>query len=68
LLEYETLSGVEVNALLKGEPILRPDADDDNSDGHIKASVPTSGAALKKDKDKGKGLGGGLTPEPQPEG
>ncbi|MBT3915112.1 MAG: ATP-dependent metallopeptidase FtsH/Yme1/Tma family protein [Rhodospirillaceae bacterium] len=67
LLEYETLSGSEVNALLRGEPIFRPDADDDPSEGHAKTSVPSSGAAAKKDQDKDTG-GGDFTPEPQPEG
>ncbi|MFP6712296.1 MAG: ATP-dependent zinc metalloprotease FtsH [Rhodospirillales bacterium] len=62
LLEYETLSGSEVNALLKGEPIFRPDADDGASDGHAKSSVPTSGAAAGKDTS-----GGDFSPEPQPE-
>jgi cell division protease FtsH len=67
LLEYETLSGKEVDALLKGEPIFRPDLDDDHSEGQAKTSVPSSGAAAKKDQDKDTG-GGDFTPEPQPEG
>ncbi|MBT3989635.1 MAG: ATP-dependent metallopeptidase FtsH/Yme1/Tma family protein [Rhodospirillaceae bacterium] len=66
LLEYETLSGSEVDALLRGEPIFRPDEDDGHSDGHAKSSVPTSGAAGKKDTDKD--IGGDFNPEPQPEG
>ena len=66
LLEYETLSGSEVDALLKGEPIFRPDFDDDHSGGHTKSSVPSSGAAVKKDQDKDTGSGN-FTPEPQPE-
>jgi cell division protease FtsH len=66
LLEYETLSGAEVNALLKGEPILRPDIDEENSDSASKSSVPTSGASSKKDNSKESG--GDFNPEPQPEG
>ena len=41
LLEFETLSGEEVEALLKGEPIFRPEEDVDNSPA--KGSVPASG-------------------------
>jgi cell division protease FtsH len=66
LLEYETLSGAEVNALLKGEPIVRPDTDDGYSDGPVKSSVPTSGMGAKKGTDKGHV--GDFDPEPQPEG
>ena len=65
LLEYETLTGDEVAALLRGEPIYRPDSDDDSpSEGHAKSSVPPSGAS-----PKGTAPGGpaGLDPEPQPE-
>ncbi|MFP6734243.1 MAG: ATP-dependent zinc metalloprotease FtsH [Rhodospirillales bacterium] len=62
LLEYETLSGAEVDALLRGEPIFRPESDDDSSsEGHAKSSVPSSGAAPK-------GAPGRLDPEPQPGG
>ncbi|MAF47501.1 MAG: ATP-dependent zinc metalloprotease FtsH [Rhodospirillales bacterium] len=61
LLEYESLSGEEVNALLRGEPIFRPDDDDSSHEGHAKSSVPASGAGAK-------GPAGGLDPEPQPGG
>jgi cell division protease FtsH len=67
LLEYETLSGSEVDALLKGEAIFRPDFDDDYSERHAKSSVPSSGVAAKKDQDKDTGSGD-FTPKPQPEG
>ena len=60
LLEYETLSGEEVTALLKGEPIIRPDPeDDDEAKGHP-ASVPPSGAARGE-------APGGFNREPEPE-
>ncbi|MFT5181276.1 MAG: cell division protease FtsH [Alphaproteobacteria bacterium] len=62
LLEYETLSGDEVRHLLTGGQIDRPDPDDDASD-HSRSSVPSSGAAGKKDRPKG-----GFEPEPQPQG
>jgi cell division protease FtsH len=62
LLEYETLSGDEVRLLLGGGHIDRPDPDDDSAD-HSRSSVPSSGAAAKKDRPKG-----GFEPEPQPQG
>jgi cell division protease FtsH len=62
LLEYETLSGDEVRHLLDGGEIDRPDPDDDSAD-HSRSSVPSSGAAGKKDRP-----GGGFEPEPQPQG
>jgi cell division protease FtsH len=60
LLEYETLTGEEVQALLRGESIVRPEEDDVSHEGGRRASVPTSG----KPKDQ---PGGGFVPEPQPE-
>jgi cell division protease FtsH len=66
LLEYETLSGADVNALLKGEPIIRPDTDDESSGNIVKSSVPISGTATKKADNKNPG--GDFNPEPQPEG
>ena len=65
LLEYETLSGKEVEALLKGEPIVRPQEDDtppadSQADGGRKSSVPTSGKSKK-------GPHNGFGAEPQPE-
>jgi cell division protease FtsH len=62
LLEYETLSGEEVQKLLRGETIDRsePAASDKGSSGR-RSSVPSSGKAAK-----GKDTPGGLEPEPQP--
>ena len=57
LLEYETLTGDEIVALLKGEPIVRPDIEEPPEDSGTRSSVPSSG---------GKGAVGGLEPEPQP--
>ncbi|MGP1395662.1 MAG: ATP-dependent zinc metalloprotease FtsH [Inquilinaceae bacterium] len=58
LLEYETLSGDEIRALLRGEPIIRTDPEDTappppKKPAGKRASVPTGGT-------------GGLGPEPQP--
>ena len=60
LLEYETLSGEEIQALLRGETIVRREPEDTapQEDGP-RSSVPTSG------KPKGRPKGG-LEPEPQP--
>jgi cell division protease FtsH len=62
LLEYETLSGAEVNALLRGEPVVRPEENEPPSESGRRASVPTAGKAKKP-----KGGHPGLDPEPQPE-
>ena len=57
LLEYETLTGDEINGLLKGQPIHRSSPPDDEPSGNAPAesAVPNSGEAP-----------GGLNPEPQP--
>jgi len=62
LLEYETLSGDEVKALLRGEPIVRPDPDEPSQDGPARSSVPTSGSATKRPHDDAPDM----EPEPQP--
>ncbi|MDP6173522.1 MAG: cell division protein FtsH, partial [Rhodospirillales bacterium] len=59
LLEYETLSGDEVNALLRGESIVRPDPDDGDPDEGARTSVPSSGPRKERP--------GNFTAEPQPE-
>ncbi|MEK9647390.1 MAG: cell division protein FtsH, partial [Alphaproteobacteria bacterium] len=61
LLEYETLSGDEVNALLRGEDIFRPDAEDPPAGACRKSSVPTSGKKSRGEGDEP----GGMEPEPQ---
>ncbi|MEE8333767.1 MAG: cell division protein FtsH, partial [Alphaproteobacteria bacterium] len=61
LLEYETLSGDEVRGLLRGEPIVRPDADEPPPDQKGRGSVPTSGGSKPVEDD-----GPGMEPEPQP--
>ncbi len=42
LLEYELLSGDEINALLRGETIMRDDPNDDEPSAPPRSSVPTS--------------------------
>ncbi len=59
LLEYETLNGEEVEALLRGEEIVRGEEQDKApTDSGPRSSVPTSG--------KAKESSGKLKPEPQP--
>jgi cell division protease FtsH len=60
LLEFETLSGDEIKALLRGEPIRRPDSDAP-SGPRRRSSVPPSGTAPKSPPPT-------LSPEPQPGG
>ena len=50
LLEYETLSGAEVEDLLKGISIDRSDNDESGSADRPRSSVPASGTANKKDR------------------
>jgi cell division protease FtsH len=65
LLEYETLSGDEVQAVLRGEAVDRSEPTDTKGASGRRTSVPPSG---KPAKGKGKGAPGGLEPEPQPGG
>jgi len=60
LLEYETLSGEEVRALLRGEDVVRADPRDESRDPGRRSSVPSSG------KKAGKEPRGGFEAEPQP--
>jgi len=62
LLEYETLSGEEVDTVLKGEEVVRKDDDYMPPAGGRKASVPTSGGIKK---DKGSPDVGGAEPQPE---
>ncbi|MFN3076943.1 MAG: ATP-dependent zinc metalloprotease FtsH [Alphaproteobacteria bacterium] len=63
LLEYETLSGEDIRALLAGQPVIRTDYDDMPKDNGRRTSVPTSGAPGSKPSPGGFGPPG---PEPQP--
>jgi cell division protease FtsH len=60
LLEYETLSGEEVRARLRGEPVVRVDPRDEPRDAGRRASVPSSGKKASKEPR------GGFEAEPQP--
>ena len=62
LLEFETLSGEEIKGLIRGEPIVRPDADDPPPDRRGRSSVPTSGSRDSKPDEDGEP---DLEPEPQ---
>ncbi len=62
LLEYETLSGDEVQTIIDGGDIDRGDQSDQGPSGR-RSSVPTSG---KPAKDPGEDASGGMEPEPQP--
>src|SRR5262249_10558437 len=65
LLEYETLSADEVQALLRGERIRTNVGNDGPTPNRPpRSSVPTSGGSAKT--DIGKAGPGGLQPEPQP--
>jgi cell division protease FtsH len=61
LLEYETLSGEEVKALLRGEAIRVGGGE--APPPRPRSSVPTSGTPAREDKGRPPG---GLEPEPQP--
>ena len=56
LLEYETLSGDEIQGLLRGEPVVREKDDDIAPPSGVRSSVPTTGGAV------------GPGPEPEPQG
>ena len=65
LLEYETLTGAEIEALIKNKKIERepPESPEDlTAKKKVKSSVPSAGRKTTKPKDKDFGA------EPQPEG
>ena len=59
LLEFETLSGDEIKALLRGESVVRDDASDDTTKpkGGRKSSIPTGGTSGNPSGD--------MEPDPQ---
>ena len=61
LLEYETLTGAEIDALLRGEKIVRDDPND-MSDHTPPSSVPSAGSPMPSQKDD---KDGGTEPSPQ---
>jgi len=63
LLEYETLSGDEIKALLKGiKPVREGDEDEGGTPTPSATGVPTS---VKKKATKPKKDSGGMKPQPQ---
>ncbi|MHA1113247.1 MAG: ATP-dependent zinc metalloprotease FtsH, partial [Alphaproteobacteria bacterium] len=62
LLEYETLTGDEIKAVLRGDEVHREDTADAAGDGGAHSSVPTS----KKKKASRPDAPGDFEPEPQP--
>ncbi len=60
LLEFESLSGDEIRALLRGEPVVRVEAEEPPKPKGRRSSVPSSGPS-RSDRPEG-----GLNPEPQP--
>ena len=61
LLEYETLSGEEIKALLAGEEVVRKAPEEAPQSDQRRASVPTSGRIPKTGRAPG-----ALGPQPQP--
>jgi cell division protease FtsH len=60
LLEHETLSGEEIRAVLRGEPVIRKVVDEPAPENR-RSSVPTSGRPASSPPPAG-----GLGPAPQP--
>jgi cell division protease FtsH len=60
LLEHETLNGEEIQAILRGETIVKRTDDDKPKESGRRASVPTSSRRPQKSGPDG------LAPEPQP--
>jgi cell division protease FtsH len=59
LLDFETISGEEVSAIMRGETIVR--RDDDSSKGSTGPAVPTAGRSRPREEPGT----GGLEPQPQ---
>jgi cell division protease FtsH len=62
LLEYETLTGSEIQKVINGEPLNRGDDSDDASTG----GTPSITAVPKTRKPKADPEGGGPEPDPTP--
>ena len=60
LMEFETISGEEVKALMRGEKIVRPN-NDDGSKGPLGSAVPSAGRQKPREEP------GPSTMEPQPQ-
>ena len=64
LLEYETLSGDEIKALLKGKQPIRDYDDDDSGTRTAASAVPSTGRAKQARRKKGGEPGAGMEPQP----
>ena len=65
LLEYETLSKAEIDALIRGDKIRQDDDKPPQREGGRRGSVPSAKSSTRKPKGDAPG---GLSPEPQPGG
>ncbi len=63
LLEYETLSGDEIKSLIRGEDIVRPDADEPSEATGTKPSVPSGGSKHKGSSTEKSSPGMGANPQ-----
>jgi cell division protease FtsH len=61
LMEYETVSGEEVQGVMRGDKIVRP-SDDDGPKESGSSAVPTAGGRLRPRGEPGTG---GMEPQPQ---
>ena len=61
LLEYETLTGDEVDAVLRGEAVVRPEPGEEVKEQGRRSSVPSSGGS-----GRDRPAPGGIGAEPQP--
>ncbi len=62
LLEYESLSGEDIDAVIAGKALHRDEPEDGNDLAEAASTVPTSGHTQTEDPDDF----GGMEPEPQP--
>jgi cell division protease FtsH len=62
LLEYETLTGEEIERVMRGEPPQSPD--DQDGDSAVKGDKPSLTSVPKAKKKNGSTDGSGLEPEP----
>ncbi len=66
LMEYETITGEECQAIMRGEKIARRD-DDDGTKGSAGSAVPSAGRQPPRPRSEPSG-GIDIGPEPQPQG
>jgi cell division protease FtsH len=60
LMEYETISGEEVHALMRGEKVVRR-SDDEGTKGPVSSAVPVAGRPKPREEPDA----GGMAPQPQ---